>query len=422
MNTILEEKKMNNHVLLSVKKRKEKLIDFYYKVYGQIIKKRRLELNYTQEYLATAICSNTYISKAENNQVVIGDDQLMRIMERLEISPNQFAKPETLFYYIEKIIQYFYYGDLEAYERLMKKVEGYDFHAVIELIKMGYYILNKEYKKAIDIYHLSLNYLSSLDDLAFQVFLVFASQATYRLKQFSLSKSLIESSILVNHSNCMLSSLIDYCKFMVYSKLHYHRQATILFSKLMIELGDMGNIDLINDVVMMNAINKEYANEGTNLSGYNHLFAMVDSDMVNEYLLLKSINEDNPKYYISKMESKDNMSYMIGLYLMAKQALKHKRMDDYQQINQEISELHYKVKSKIDFNYLLDLEKKQDLVKLKEYLVNPCLKEAINKQDFYIMKKTTERIVDILQSRSRYKDGLNYSLKLETDIDKIRRT
>jgi transcriptional regulator with XRE-family HTH domain len=422
MNTILEEKKMDNHVLLSVKKRKEKLIDFYYKVYGQIIKKRRLELNYTQEYLAAAICSNTYISKAENNQVVIGDDQLMRIMERLEISPNQFAKPETLFYYIEKIIQYFYYGDLEAYERLMKKVEGYDFHAVIELIKMGYYILNKEYKKAIDIYHLSLNYLSSLDDLAFQVFLVFASQATYRLKQFSLSKSLIESSILVNHSNCMLSSLIDYCKFMVYSKLHYHRQATILFSKLMIELGDMGNIDLINDVVMMNAINKEYANEGTNLSGYNHLFAMVDSDMVNEYLLLKSINEDNPKYYISKMESKDNMSYMIGLYLMAKQALKHKRMDDYQQINQEISELHYKVKSKIDFNYLLDLEKKQDLVKLKEYLVNPCLKEAINKQDIYIMKKTTERIVDILQSRSRYKDGLNYSLKLETDIDKIRRT
>jgi len=411
---------MNNHVLLSVKKRKEKLIDFYYKVYGQIIKKRRLELNYTQEYLATAICSNTYISKAENNQVVIGDDQLMRIMERLEISPNQFAKPETLFYYIEKIIHYFFYRDLQAYERLMKKVEGYDFHAVIELIKMGYHILNKEYKKAIDIYHLSLNYLSSLDDLAFQVFLVFASLATFKLNQYSLSKSLIEQSILVNHSNCKLSALIDYCKFMAYSKLHYHRQSTILFSKLMIELGDMGNIDMINDVMMMNAINKEYADERTNLTGYNHLLNMVDSDLVDEYLLLKSINEDNPKHYISKMKSKDSMSYMIGLYLMAKQALKHKRMDDYHQINQEISELHYQVQSKIDFNYLLDLEKKNDLVKLKEYLVNPCLKEATNKQDIYIMKKTTQRIVDILHSRSRYKDGLNYSLKLETDINKIR--
>ena len=131
---------MVNDILLYSRKRNEQMYQFYYMMFGQIIKKRRLELNLTQEYVAKSICSNTYISKTENNQVVMGDDQLYRIMERLNISVKQYAKPEKLVHFLEKVIDYFFYRDLENYRLLIENIEDNDFQAVIKFIRLVYYV------------------------------------------------------------------------------------------------------------------------------------------------------------------------------------------------------------------------------------------------------------------------------------------
>ncbi|HKL47378.1 MAG TPA: hypothetical protein VJ878_01815, partial [Candidatus Izemoplasmatales bacterium] len=165
---------------------------------------------------------------------------------------------------------------------------------------------------------------------------------------------------------------------------------------------------------------KEFAKEKTEIGCTEYIFNHSDHELVNEYLLIKSLNEENPKYYVPKMLSKQNMKYLIGLYLMAKQALDNKQVESYKKITKEITEINNEVNSKIDFKHLLDLEKKNDLVKLKEYLVNPCLKEAIHRQEICLMEKITDKIVNILHKRNRYKDGLNYMLKLKRGIDKIR--
>lgn len=411
---------MNNSVLLSLKKRRDKFYEFYYRSYGQIIRKKRMELKYTQEYLASAICSNTYISKAENNQVAIGEDQLMLIMERLDISPNQYAKPETLIYFIKKTIRYYYFRDIDAYKKIIDKVEAYDFHAVIELIKLGYQILTKQEDEALSTHKMLLSYLSSLDDLAFQVFLIFGAEINMKFHKYDVAKDLIESSFATFYDYPELNVLIDYTKYKAYSRLHMHNGSAKLFHKLMIDFSHMGNMELMSEIMMINAINKETAKEQTHFRHLEYLLKHVDEELVNEYLLVKAINEDNPRHYVEKMPTQNSMAYLIGQYLIAKQSMKRKQDMSFKRLKESIGDLGRKLDSVIDFEYLLDLEEQGDLLKLKEYLVNPCLREAVQKQDIYLMDKTTKEIVDILKERNRYKDGLTYTAKLENDIYKLR--
>ena len=410
---------MVNDILLYSKKRNEQMYQFYYMMFGQIIKKRRLELNLTQEYVAKSICSNTYISKTENNQVVMGDDQLFRIMERLNISVKQYAKPEKLVHFLEKVIDYFFYRDLENYRLLIEKIEDNDFQAVIEVIRLGYYVLNKEYDKAEKAYHLILDYLNSIDDLAFELFLFFSSQLFYKTYRLKLAKFLIESTYVIHQDYPELNMMYNYTKFVVYGKLHLNYKSSDLVPGLMMDLMKTGNIVLLNELTMYKALFSEYMDEKINIKYLDRLIETVDYEVVDEYLLVKGFGSDNPKEYIEKISKKNHDLYLIGLYLLARQSFSSEDKAVYNDLREEISKFHYQSKLKIDYNNLLTLEKKGDAMFFKDYLANSCLKEAKKHEHIYLMKKITYMITDILKSKARYKDALTYTENLQANIKKL---
>ncbi|MDA3931457.1 MAG: helix-turn-helix transcriptional regulator [Tenericutes bacterium] len=410
---------MKRKVYINLRKRKEKKFEFYYMVYGQMIKKRRLELNYTQEFVARAICSDTYVSKAENSQVIIGEEQLFHIMEKLNIPKSEFGKPETLVHYLEKIITYFYRRDINNYKKLVDKVEGYHFHVVIEIIRLGYHILKKEYQQAEKISNQLVDYLKSMDDLAFSIFLCFSSVLNIKLNNIRLAKYLINAMYILHLEYPELINLYTYSKYIVCGKSHMLVKAEEVFNQLVPQLINTYNSKYLKEVMVWKALFREYNKEGQNIDYMDDFTEDIDEDLVDEFLLVRAFNTSKPEKYTRLMKNKESEYYLIGLYLCSKQAMKNKNKVLFKEYQKEMSELHYKIGSKIDYNNLLNLEKKNNGSFYKEYLVNPCFKIAKEKENIFFMNQICDKVVDTLKNKNRYKDALSYKEKLQAEIKSI---
>jgi len=410
---------MKDTITNHLRKRKDKIYDFYYQAYGPIIKKQRLKLNYTQATVSYSICSNTYISKVENNQVIIGRDQLILIMERLHISKRQFAQPEELVRDLHQVMKLFYYRDVQAYEKLIKKFDGYHFYALIELFKMGYYILVKDYNRASSAYEELLNFLTSLDDLAFELFLIFASQLSLKTHHIQLAKFLIDSVYIVHQEYPELKAMYLYTKYVAYGKAHLIMDAMHVYSQLLTDLTETGNIILLNELMIYKAMFNEFFGQSKSLLSLDQLIKNVDAEVVDEYLLVKAFNADQPLQYVQKIKNKDDEIYLIGLYLSAKYALKKKDKALYELMIKEISNRHYQNKSKVDYQQLLDLETDSEWSFYKEYLVNPCLKLAKEKEHIFLIEKISDKVSELLEDNSRYKDAINCKHSARKHIHKI---
>lgn len=407
-------------LVTNLKRRRHRRYDFYYTTYGQIIRKRRLELRKTQEDVAASICSNTYISKAENNQVVMGNDQLNLIMERLEIPEQTFANPEKLVYYLEKIIEYYYFRDIEKYRKLVEKLDGYHFHALVELIKLGFYILEKDYDKARIIYNQLLDYLSSLDDLAFAIFLIFSSDLSLKTNELSLAKFLIDSLFVLHISYTELMPMYLYSRFRIYGRLDLPRESLKAYHQLVDIVIDTGNKQVLNEIVICKAIYNLMYGDDISFKYLDSLIKDLDDDLVDEYLVIKAYSSEKPKYYIDKMRNHESEKYLIALYLLAKDHQEKNNQDAYHDILERIKEVTQVINYDIDFSHLLAFDKEKQWVFYKEYLINSCLKEAKAKENIYMINHVGQRIVEVLESHNRYKDALNYHKQNIKKIERIK--
>ena len=103
----------------SINKRKEEMHDFYYRGFGDRIKRKRKEMKLTQESIARGICSNTYLSKIENNRIAANKDHLFFIMEKVGLPTDNIGLPEEMILVLEKSIRHFFFKDLKSYQKLI---------------------------------------------------------------------------------------------------------------------------------------------------------------------------------------------------------------------------------------------------------------------------------------------------------------
>jgi len=407
-------------LVTNLKKRKNKRYDFYYNTYGPIIKKRRLELKKTQEDVACSICSNTYISKAENNQVTIAKEQLSLIMERLDIPDQAYANPEELVYYLERVIEYYFYRDISQYQKLMDKIDGYHFHALVEVLKLGYYVLVKDYQSALKIYQQLLDYLSALEDLAFAVFLIFSADLCLKTNEFQLAKFLIDSLDVIHMNYSELLPMYLYSKFRIYGRLCLPRESLRAYNQLVHILVDTGNILLMNECMICKNLFATMDGEGHQFKYLESLINEIDPEVVDEYLVIKAFNSKNPEYYVSLIKNKQSEMYLVALYVLARYYRKKKDESLYQEMIEKISEMRKTLDYEIDFNHLLELKESDQWIFYKEYLVNPCLKVAKTNENIYMMRHISQRIVDVLEKNNRYKDALNYTIQTDKRIHRLK--
>ncbi len=410
---------MNVNYYYKISKRKEAIYEFYYRGLGDKIKRRRIELNMTQETLAKGICSNTYISKLENNKVTLNKEHLCLIMERMGLSIEHIGFPEIMVESLEKAIKYFFYKDLSAYEKLYQSIQKYDHGILFFVVRFGYHILNEDWEEAGILYDEMYRYVTTLEDFGFATFLTFASFYQFYTSNYQLARVLLEKMYgnLVNDD--LLYGLYTYAKFLVYGHLDrmsiafegYGIASHIFQSRVNIRrLAEMmvyGNVyklfDRLKPETFFDTIQLDYLSKTER----------------NKYLFYLALQSDTPEVYSRLMEQKDHY-YLGSLFFQALRASSKEDKEALENLKKEINSLHYETATPIDYNKLLKLMETKDDIGLKEYLINFVLPYVKQRQNIFLMRLVVRKISQVLQDKKRYKDALTYVQRIESQIDELK--
>ncbi len=393
-------------------KRKEEMHDFYFRGFGDRIKRKRKELNLTQESISRGICSNTYLSKIENNKVSANKEHLFFIMERVGLPTENIGLPEEMILVLQKSIKYFFYKDLTSYKQLIKEIEKYEFGILIFIARLGYYILIEDVKNATRLYHDMYRYLNALEDFGFSTFMIFGCYYNVMIKDYQTARMIIETVEDQIQNSEPLYGLYHHIKFIVYGQLHFFNKSR---DYLQIALGifqNHSNFKRLNEITTYKEIFYLYESCDTLTEFTTDRLEIVESNVQNYIICLKLINK------ASSLSLMDNLlegqpDYLLGLFLKARYLFKENKIEKYKQLKKQINELVCQDKGALDYGHLLKLYEDNDLLYIKEYLINYVLPYFIKRQDIYLLKIITNEIVRILIEKKRYKDACSYMKKHE---------
>ncbi|MGD9760860.1 MAG: helix-turn-helix domain-containing protein [Candidatus Izemoplasmatales bacterium] len=399
-------------LLNEIARRKEASSQFYYGGIGQTLRKRRLELKMTQEAVAVGICSNTYLSKIENNQIVVNREHLYLIMERMQMDMDKITFPEEMLEYLEKSIKLFFYRDIEGYRELFETIDKYQFSVLLQIIKLGYYMLIEDSENARLVYSETFRYLQSLEEFGFCVLLLYSSFYNIGIKDYKTARTVIENVESRLFNDEMIYGLYNYCKFLIYGNLHLQAQAFEAGQIAINIFNKHSNIIRINEMYMYREIFLVY--EGGTPNDYvNHnLLKHISDKERNYYLIAQATKCKNPIVYLKHLVPKGE-SYLLGLYLQARFYLLSEKIDEFKETCNLISDFHYQINPKIDYLHVLKLMKNKENIYLKDYLINHVLPIAIKNQNIYFLNMITITISKILSDKNRYKDSLSYRQKYD---------
>ena len=410
---------MIEKIAMELRKRKESLYQHYYSGIGHVLRKKRLSLNMTQEEVAHGICSNTYLSKIENNQVNVSEEHVFLLLEKMDGSIDDILLPEDLIYYLKEALKLFFFLDVDGYKEIYEKCKKYDLSVVILLINFGYYILTEDYDNGKIAYGEIFRYLCSLENYGLSVFFLFACYYSIGVRNYRETKAIIDLVDIDFRFDDIMFALFNFCKFIVYGSLELTtiafesgNLAKSIFDKYM-------NFKRISEFFIWREMFKIFDGHLVEENIRFDVITNVCDSLRNLYLVVLASASSNPVIYLKYM-SKEEENYSLGLFFVAKYYLENEDIESYKAILSEINSVHYQVGSKIDYGYILKLIKRNDEIYLKDYLINYVLTHAQKKCNLYFLRVTTDYISKILHGKKRYKDALSYQLKLNDYVKSLK--
>ena len=146
---------------------------------AQIIKHQRLQLDYTLQEASEGICCVSYLSKLENlNVPIINEDFLPLLCERLEINStleNSFISEETL----SMAFKAYFTQKYDRLEEIYDKMNAPLFTAGSGIITCFHLLLKKDYKGVKDIF-------SSLDVIKCSMKFIEAALFIYLVSEYAI--------------------------------------------------------------------------------------------------------------------------------------------------------------------------------------------------------------------------------------------
>lgn len=409
---------MKKKLIKNLQKRRESMYEFYYMGIGDRIKKKRLELNMTQEKLAKGICSNTYISKIENQKTKVKTAPLYLIMERIEMDGKKIGFPEELVDKLEKSINYFYYKNVDEYKKLVQEIEDYEFGVLLCIIRLGYYVLIEDFEKALPLYNETFRYLNTLENFGLSVFFIYAGYFNLEKNDLKNARMIVEVTYGVMQNDERIIALYSHLSYAVFGELEILGLSPISVSIAKDIYIKTMNFTRLNEIAFYDNLFKAYIGVADKVNIPRELIAKLTPRKGNKLLFSLANIVDNPIPYVDILH-KDGDYYLEGLIYKAKYYLENKEMEAYKSTKKLINKLHYELGSSIDYIGLLKLYESNDELYTKEFLINYLLPYSIKKQNIQWIKLILDEIVAILKSKNRYKDALSYQQKKESIIKEL---
>ncbi len=403
---------MNEKLDSEFERRREMMEQFYYRDIGQVIKKLRISSKMTQESVAYGICSHTYISKLENNQIIGKRENVILIMEKMNVPIDEIYFPDEMISSLEDAINCFFYRDLPGYKEIFERISEYNFSTLLQVIKLGYYILSDDYEEAGYIYNETFRYLNSLEDYGLSIFLIFAGYYNIGIKKYSRAKEIIgkiESKFI---NDDITYALYSFSRFIIYGNLYKFLSASEACMRALTVFNKYSNMERINEIHFWRKLFKLYETN-TKAHEYNlNCVKFINRQNINYFLVVLALSSNEPQKYLNHLD-KDSVNYSLGLFFKAKLSIEDENNELFTETYNELDELHYKVESKLDYLHMLRLLKSKKEIEYKDYLINFVIDYLQERQDFFFLKLAYNEIVEILTNKNRYKDALIYKNKFE---------
>jgi transcriptional regulator with XRE-family HTH domain len=224
-----EEIGMIQKVELEMERRLEtKRLD-YVSIIGSIIKQARIMRGLTQEALARGLCSNTYISKLENWQIIPHSEMLYIIAERVDIPASSFEVPQNMLDYLMKCLEYYMVGDCAGYRDLLETMGMYDFGVGMDVMRFGYALIQDDAEQAKKYFDNGFSYFKNMDDFGFSLFMMFAIEYLHKIRNYTFASDLLDKVDRFDRFFMSCHEMYHFQRYVNYGKLHQFSLAKLHF-------------------------------------------------------------------------------------------------------------------------------------------------------------------------------------------------
>lgn len=390
---------------------------------GSFIKKKRKELNVTQDVISNGICSISYLSKIENNQIIPNRYYVKEIMDKLDVEESFYQKTLDDKLYLNNIIKGIFYLDDTLVSNTYKEIKEIEHNLVINIVKLGYYIY---YQLEDDNQYVMMleNLVTNMNDLELKMYLYLSSIYFISKENYKTALEVLLLAAKISISNEYLSALISEDTYLVKQRLlkkncsqeDYHTAQNI-YNK-------HHNVKRVINLVLWKARYLSLENPEKALLILNMIKeSMLESHSKDFYFLVKAETLCKlEKYKDSALalnnignESKIFYQKMILLFSICKEEKDDGMLMEIKKILSEFKPDRFQLQHKVHYHYLL-LEKEEDL---KEYLRDIAIPYSIKIEDYYGLKKYTMDIMDICIGTSRYKEATQFYKKYQKEVNRI---
>lgn len=296
-------------------------------IIGSEIKKIRKEKKLTLEAVASKICSQSYLSKIENNKIKGNFEILREICERESLSNKDFdlllesknMLEDVLLAYIEK-----------RREFINEKCDEFPFSNYrTDILKLIYYISQKQYDVASEIYSKIIDYVSSISEFDYIVFSIMSGFLFVNTYHFSEAIKTVKDldNYLLNDEFAIARLLVLFnANFGLNnpSIIEYYKELEILFVKyLKVDLLEelryylclyfiKNDADDMCNRYLKGINNKKYIESIDVINCFkNGKFENINSSYKNLTTLAECLRDvsNNRKAYLSKMRNINGFSF-----------------------------------------------------------------------------------------------------------------
>ena len=190
-----------------------------YEEIGSFIKKKRKELNVTQDTISNGICSISYLSKIENNQIVPNEYYVKEIMSKLDVKDSFYQKSLDDKLYLNNIIKGMFYLNDNVVINTFEEVKDIEHNRIINIIKLGYYIYfhledENQYVMMLE------NLVTNMSDLELKTYLYLSAIYFVSKEKYKTALEVLVLSKKISLDNDYLNALISECTYLVKQRLY----------------------------------------------------------------------------------------------------------------------------------------------------------------------------------------------------------
>lgn len=402
--------------------KKEHYKNDYHEI-GTFIKKRRKDLNLTQDIISNGICSISYLSKIENGQIAPNEFFVKEIMSKLDIEEDFLNKSLADQSYLDKIIKNFFYNDNESMDVLYEEIKEIEDNLIINICKFGYFVF--KYRKLNSDYMVSLeNLVMNMSNIELKTYLLFSSLYFMSHDDYKTALELLLLSENITATNDYLHAMINeylyYVKQRLLKKncsLGHFEEAKRIYAKYMNGIRGMSLV--LNRIKFISVENPKQSLE---------LLEKVKTTLLNEFNLeyyyylkskvLFSLGRYNESVVFLNNITDESTLFTSKMVLLYEICLLESDLDMLKEITilfKEYSTKNADLRDKVYYHYLIQKDEENK----KEYLRDIAIPFSIKTSDYTSLKIYVNHIIEICISNSRYKEATQYYRKYQREIDKV---